>query len=155
MELNSMSSFHRKPANSMRFAIFLIGAAAVVLIVWLGYNSFASQAEPPLLSDYQAVFLENGQVYFGKLKPMGSWLALTDVYYLQVTQPLQSASGQESPPTQTGTANASQEVKLVKLGSELHGPQDAMYIDRSKILFWENMKEDSKVLEAIKRYGGN
>ncbi len=102
-------------------------------------------------SEYQSVFLANGQVYFGKLAEQGRWLVLTDVYYLQVTQPLQSASGAGATPTTTGTDTANNtEIKLVKLGSELHGPEDAMYIDRNQVLFWENMKDNSKVLEAIK-----
>jgi hypothetical protein len=40
----------------------------------------------------------------------------------------------------------------VKLGSELHGPQDAMFIDSDKVMFWENMKDDSKVVQAIHQH---
>ena len=43
-------------------------------------------------------------------------------------------------------------IELVKLGAELHGPEDAVFIEKSQVLFWENMKDSSKVLEAIKQY---
>ncbi|OGE74035.1 MAG: hypothetical protein A3I07_01130 [Candidatus Doudnabacteria bacterium RIFCSPLOWO2_02_FULL_42_9] len=100
-------------------------------------------------TEYQAVFLTSGQVYFGKLSMgEGDWMQLRDIYYLQVTQQLQP-----DPTSQDATAQTQQKnIQLVKLGSELHGPQDVMNIDRDKILFWENMKDDSKVVEAIRKY---
>jgi hypothetical protein len=97
---------------------------------------------------YQAVFLTSGQVYFGKLEASGSWLKLADIYYLQTSQPLQTTN------SNTPLADANQNIQLVKLGNELHGPTDAMYIGRKEVLFWENIKDDSKVLDAINKYKG-
>ena len=95
---------------------------------------------------YQAVFLTNGQVYFGKLKnPDSAYVKLTDIYYLQVQQTVQ-------PDQQKEDANKQPNVSLAKLGSELHGPEDTMYISRDQILFWENLKEDGKATQAIKDY---
>jgi ABC-type proline/glycine betaine transport system ATPase subunit len=95
---------------------------------------------------YQAVFLTNGQVYFGKLKnPDSAYVKLTDIYYLQVQQTVQ-------PDQQKEDANKQPNVSLAKLGSELHGPEDTMYISRDQILFWENLKDDGKVTQAIKDY---
>ncbi len=93
-------------------------------------------------SEYQAVFLTNGQVYFGKLEMEHRWVELTDIYYLQATQPLQQGTEPAQP--------ANNQIQLVKLGSELHGPKDQMFIERDKILFWENLKDDSKVVQKIK-----
>lgn len=96
---------------------------------------------------YQAVFLTNGQVYFGQLgSGFGGFMKLDDVYYLRVQRALQ--------PAQTEDGVASQEqtgISLVKLGSELHGPEDSMLINRDQILFVEAMKTDSKVVQAIKK----
>jgi hypothetical protein len=105
-------------------------------------------------SEYQAVFLSNGQVYFGKLDYEHKWVILRDIYYLQVTEDLQPASNNSNatPNQNTSQNNQQQQIQLVKLGSELHGPQDEMFIDKSQILFWENMKDDSKVLQSIKQY---
>lgn len=96
---------------------------------------------------YQAVFLANGQVYFGKLsEPNSQYVTLKDIYYLQVVQ--QQLQGQQYS-QQTGQ---SPQVSLVKLGNELHGPEDEMKISRTQILFYEELKPDSQVVKAIKDY---
>jgi hypothetical protein len=103
-------------------------------------------------SGYQAVFLSNGQVYFGKMSDVNSsYVTLSDIYYLQVTQPPLQGSQQ----SQSTTPQAQPQLSLVKLGNELHGPVDEMKINRDQILFFEDMKEDAKVMEAIKEYKAN
>ena len=95
---------------------------------------------------YQAVFLTNGQVYFGKLSKVdSSYVVLKDIYYLQVQQTVQ-------PKDSSTTANNNSQVSLAKLGGELHGPEDVMYISRQQVLFWENLKTDGKVAKAIADY---
>lgn len=94
----------------------------------------------------QAIFLTNGQVYFGYVQnESAAMVKVTDVYYLQVQQTdgAQSKDGQQP------------QVSLVKLGNELHGPKDEMRINHDQILFVEDMKDDSKVNEAIKSFVAN
>lgn len=68
---------------------------------------------------YQGLFLKSGQVYFGKLSQQdNNTFKLTKVYYLK------EDSG-----------------KLHRLGDEQHRPQDAMYIPRESVDFWENLQE--------------
>ncbi len=95
--------------------------------------------------EYQAVFLSNGQVYFGKFSQNPGSATLTNIYYLQVQEPLQPAEGQDA-------ASQQAELKLIKLGNELHGPEDTMRINPDHILFIEDLKEDGRVVEAIRRY---
>ncbi|MBW4061710.1 hypothetical protein HJC99_04035 [Candidatus Saccharibacteria bacterium] len=96
--------------------------------------------------EYQALFLTNGQVYFGKLSHTdSSYVKLTNIYYLQVQQSVQPSSSASS-------SAANQQVSLAKLGGELHGPEDAMYVSRAQVLFWENLKTDGKVTQAINNY---
>lgn len=122
---------------------------AIVLVVVLGW--FVNRALATPLADsavkskqYQAVFLTNGQVYFGKVKMVdSSYVKLTDIYYLQVQQQVQ-------PKDQN--AQAQPQVSLAKLGGELHGPEDVMYISRTQVLFWENLKTDGKVAKAVADY---
>jgi hypothetical protein len=129
-----------------RVAAILISAVAVVVLGW-----FAAKAYGMLMADaavkskqYQAVFLTNGQVYFGKLtRTDSSYVKLTDIYYLQVQQQVQPKDQSQS---------QSPQVSLAKLGGELHGPEDIMYISRQQVLFWENLKDDGKVTTAIKSY---
>ena len=116
-----------------------------VLVLWLAtYTSLLPvQFTPRFSSSYQAVFLTNGQVYFGKLyRENSSFPVLRDVYYLQVTQPPQPLQEGQTPPTN---------INLVKLGGELHGPQDEMRINKNQILFVEDLKNDSKVVTAIQQ----
>lgn len=92
--------------------------------------------------DYQAIFLTNNQVYFGKVaNPNAQYMVLTDIYYLQVTQQLQ-------PPTDRPVQN----LQLVKLGNELHGPTDEMRINRDQILFIEDLKDDSNIVKTIRDF---
>jgi hypothetical protein len=55
------------------------------------------------------------------------------------------------PKDQSASSN-NQQVSLAKLGGELHGPEDVMYVNRDQVLFWENLKDNGKVVTAIKNY---
>ena len=90
-------------------------------------------------SSYQAVFLTNGQVYFGSISNVNdNYVVLRNIYYLQ------QATGSPQ-----GSAQQSQPFTLVKLGKEFHGPADVMYINRSQILFYEDLRSDSNVVKTI------
>ena len=95
----------------------------------LSRDNFDKIADP---DTYQAVFLSNDQIYFGHLKnnQEPEYLILTDVYYVKI--------GDDS----TG--------QLVKLGTiEPHGPENTMIINKEQVLFWENLKSDSRVIKTI------
>ena len=95
--------------------------------------------------NYYAVFLSNGQVYFGKItKATDEFTLLNNIYYLQVSNALQQV-----PPTET---EQQPQLTLVKLGNELHGPEDYMKINNSHIVFVEALKNSGKVVEAINQY---
>ncbi len=98
---------------------------------------FDMQKRDPL--QYSAVFLVNGQVYFGKIKYNNSHeMLLTDVYYLELNQD-----------GSTPNSVADNHFSLIKLGSELHGPTNEMYINKNQIVFYENLRKDSKLVESI------
>ena len=121
--------------------MWLVLVALVVAGLWYGGLLNGGSA-----GKYQAVFLSNNQVYFGKLSNLNSnFPTLSDIYYLQVTQVLQPKAP-NSP---------AQQVNLVKLGGELHGPEDVMKINKDHILFVEDLKADSQVTNAIKDYKKN
>ena len=140
MSQNSSNPTQRKNSRS-KWPIFLAILLLSLAWVFFGRSFWLSRYAS---SEYQSVFLDNGQVYFGKLTFTGSWLKLTDVFYLQVTDPLQN--------TLEGGAQGEQNIQLIKLGAELHGPEDEMYISKNQVLFWENMKDGAKVLQSIKDY---
>ncbi len=91
---------------------------------------------------YQALFLSTGQVYFGKITAVTrDTMKLEDIYYLK-TGTVDKA-GNPTPGT---------DVSLVKLGKELHAPDDTMFIERKNLTFWENLKSDGQVAQAIVQY---
>lgn len=136
---------------------WVVLAVVVIVLVVLGvlfrnqlFKGAGSMGGTPAAgsSGFQAVFLTNGQVYFGKLTNVdGNYPVLTDIYYLQVGP--QQGSGTAT------TAPSQQSISLVKLGQELHGPVDEMHISRSQILFYEDLKSDGSVVKAIQAYKAN
>jgi hypothetical protein len=82
-----------------------------------------------------AVFLLDGQAYFGHLEdmPWSGTIVLRDVYYLN----------------DASKVTTDLPVGLVKRGGELHQPADVMYIRRDKVLAIERVTLGSPVGQAI------
>lgn len=123
-----------------------INLILVILLVFVAAAAgvFLSQSRrvDSSASSYSAVFLTNGQVYFGRIDRLSSQtIDLVDIFYLQV-------NSQES----LQKTESSPDISLVKLGNELHGPTDKMVITREQVLFTESLKKDSKVVQAINNY---
>jgi hypothetical protein len=89
-------------------------------------------------AQYQAVFLTNGQTYFGRYYDrIGAYAKIEDAYYLQQTQ---------------GTdPNATPDTKIVRRGRELHGPASRMLIPKSAVLFVEDLTEASPIAQFMKQ----
>jgi len=125
-----------------------IAILIVVILVAIAYMVFFRSKTNLVVdpSKYQAVFLTNGQVYFGKISDeKKDYVAVNDVYYMVLKQPLQNQKkeGEEQ------AEQAKPEYTLVKLGKEMHGPT-SMSINKDQILFIENLSDDSKVVSTIK-----
>lgn len=130
--------------------VFLILAAVTFIGAYLSRALGTLSADAAVKSkQFQAVFLTNGQVYFGNVSKVdSSYVKLTNIYYLQVAS---AATGSQTVQPKASDAS-NQQVSLAKLGGELHGPEDSMYISREQVLFWENLKSDGKVANAIADY---
>jgi hypothetical protein len=105
--------------------------------VWYSYNTFLG-SDSALMgnSTYVAVFLTTNQVFFGKIESMNYRdVVLTDTFYLQ------QGGSVENP-----------EFILQKSGSELHAPEDMMFINRDHILIIQPLKASSQVLTSIAQY---
>lgn len=136
--------------SGMKFAtvalLFSATALVVVLVYFLATGKSSGEAKYVDNSKLQAVFLNGGQVYFGKIEDLNSkYLRMGNIYYLRVNQTVQP--NQEN--NQQATAN---DISLVKLGCELHGPEDKMLINREQVIFWENLKDDGQVAKAVAEY---
>ncbi|HET7639181.1 MAG TPA: hypothetical protein VFK47_10615 [Ktedonobacteraceae bacterium] len=127
--------------------IILLFSVTVLAVAVAGLLYFGGPKEGNIVKSdkYQAVFLTNGQVYFGHLQEVnGSYLNLQNIFYLN------SADGASS--TQSNNSNAQQNLSLVKLGCEVHGPYDQMVINRDQVTFWENLKDDGQAAKAIAQW---
>jgi len=116
----------------------------VVIVVVIGFGFFKDGWQQMNREKYyQAVHLSNGQVFFGKLQPWNhKEVFLTEVYYLQNAD---TASSNKN----SNTNSTTPQFSLVKLGNELHGPFDHIYINKSQIIYTEDLKNDSQVVQAI------
>ena len=126
----------------------IVGILVILTLFYFGKDTlmrtFGFDGFDKKLNDaYSAVFLTNGQVYFGKIAEKDkSEILLKEVYYLQVNDNANQAL----------EAVSQARFNLVKLGSELHGPTDELYINRDQVIFYEYLRNDSQVLELIKNY---
>lgn len=146
MPNNQNSSNSRKvvePTWAGKVLVLLLIVASLLLIVTMA-RSLLPKERLVKEDQYQAVFLTNGQVYFGHLSSVNDeYVSLQNIYYLQEdTQNLQ---------TQEAQAQNQPNLKLIKLGNELHGPEDQMFIGRDKIIFWENLKNDGRIAGEINK----
>jgi hypothetical protein len=136
--------------SSKRLGLLKIGAFALLLCVVIIIAALAllfsfgdNHESKAVMSDkLQSVFLNNGQVYFGNIKTLNDkYVDLTGVYYLRTNST-----------STTTTATSANDVSLVKLGCELHGPYDEMIINRDQVTFWENLQSSGQVAKAVAQF---
>ncbi len=131
-------SWYRLFNGVMLVGIALLIAATAIAITRGGSN----EQKYVNTKQYQAVFLNNGQVYFGYVLSLNSqYVRMANIYYLT-----QADSG-------TSSTTASNNYSLVKLGcQQIHAPTDQMVINRDQVTFWENLSNDGKVVQSIKQF---
>jgi hypothetical protein len=87
---------------------------------------------------YQAVFLANGQTYFGRYYDrLGAFAKIEDVYYLQQVQ--------------SADPNAAPDTKILRRGRELHSPASRMLVPKSAVLFVEDLTDASPIAQFMKQ----
>ncbi|HAC56223.1 TPA: hypothetical protein DCF80_01870 [Candidatus Saccharibacteria bacterium] len=129
----------RKDRDQLFIAIGGVVIVLVGLVTWL----WMSAPERPLADRYQAVFLDNGQAFFGKLKNVtGEYLVIEEAYRAQA-QDLPSDATDEQ---KEAVAN---NVSLIKVGKEVYGPENAVRVRAEQVVYWQNLTPDSKVSKAI------
>lgn len=131
-----------------RSSVILLFAIAIIILAIAALTFFGGNSESHLVKKgkYQAVFLNNGQVYFGNIQDLNNkFINLDNIYYLQTN----------SSNSSTTSSSSNSNVSLVKLGCELHAPFDQMVINRDQVLFWENLQDGGQVVKAIKQYQQN
>ncbi|HCG00634.1 MAG TPA: hypothetical protein DEV93_08840 [Chloroflexi bacterium] len=100
-------------------------------------DSLASAINP---NEYQMVYLTNGETYFGKLSPHGG-----DFYYIRHVYTL---TARASPRSGTPLQHT-----LIKLTNEIHGPQDLLVVNKSHIVYMENLRPNGCATILMTRGG--
>ncbi len=118
--------------------------AVLLVLAFLWKLSAVASSKWPFFSDidsdkFQAVFLTNGQAYFGHISEIGeSSLVLEDIYYFKAS----------------GEAVSGQQLNLVRLEDEIYGPEDVIHISNSQVSYWQNLRSDSQVVKMINQLEG-
>jgi len=113
-----------------RLVILLVGLVAgfAVGVLW------TSRPRVKLDTPYQAVLLDSGLVYYGRIQGADTaFPVMTDVFYVQ---------------TQTNPQTKEVTNVLTRRGKEWHGP-DKMILNRRHIMLIEPVSPDSKVAQLI------
>ena len=116
--------------NIVMISILLLALCAALLHFWLLPRLLA----PKFDTEYQAVILTSGIVYFGKIDRLWTpYPELTDIFYVQAVRDQESGQA----------ANV-----LIKRGNELHAP-DRMVLNAENILMIEPVTPGSQVAARI------
>lgn len=136
-----------EPPRRKKWPLFAAVGVVIVAILVASWFMFGRGVSPkvPATDRYQAVFLDNGQVFFGKLKNVdGEYLVLEEAYYTKKADVPEDATDEQK-------AAIEANVSLAKVGSEVYGPETTMSIRSEQVLFWQNLTKDSKVAQAIEK----
>lgn len=92
---------------------------------------------------YQAIFLTNGQAYFGNITEItNEYIILEEPYSIKLQQKQTDGEGE----------TAQSEVKLLSIEDEFYKPVGYMLIKKSQINFIEELQDSSQIIEIIENY---
>ena len=143
-----VSSAHRVPVGgtvdhrrasvpAVRWMLGVAGVLILVAAIIAGVIWYQHRNDQALLSDrYQIVYLLTGQIYIGKLQnTSGQYLTLTHAYTLQTPQ--------------ADAAKTDTTSNIIQVSRQVYGPEDSMALRADQVEFWQNLRTDSKVAQAI------
>lgn len=120
--------FRRKKVFLAVLILVLI-ILGVIIGVWVAGSGHDESAP----SGYSAVYMAQGNIYFGKLHWFPS-LHLSDALVLQ----------------QTAAANSQQSgLSLVPFKNAFWGPVGDIYLNQAQVVFWAPIRSDSQVAQVI------
>jgi hypothetical protein len=125
------------PADGLGWRLARVGIAIGVILLAFAIIRVWDFTIPRVgAARYQAVFLSNGQTWFGHYRDrLGPYAAMGSVYYVQT----KAAQETDVPPTS----------QLIKRGNELHAPDPQVLIPKTAILFIEDLRDDSPIAKYM------
>lgn len=145
--LPPVKASNRKSKTGLLWTVGLVVFALLVGVfggyVWASANGTTDTGIDS--KKYQAVYLMNGQLYFGKLGMLDdSRFKLSNVYYLQA-----GTNEDGTKKETTSSADAASNFQLIKLSGAIYGPSDEMVISKDQVLYYQNLDADSKASKLI------
>lgn len=103
-----------------RWLLWVIIALVVILLILVAWQIFFAK------SQYSAVYLRTGEVYFGKLVRF-PYFGLKNVYSIQAT------GDQQNP------------FRIQKFADSFWGPEDRIKINRDEVVWYTELKDESQL----------
>lgn len=133
-----------------------IAVIAAVIIVVLGLWGprvilFFQTRFLPFSSNWEAIYMTNGDVYVGKIRGSTSnIIKLSDTYFVQVLkQDENNLGGKANSFRLTGSSN---NLTLIKWGfSQPLKSAGELFISRNNIAFWEKLDSNSEVVKQLEK----
>ena len=148
-EINNSSKPARKTGDYRR-AIFTFAVLIFVLVLFFTgvslWQDGTVRNAMQLINykdSYQVVFLASGQAYFGRIAEItNEYVKLEDAFSIKVQQ---APTGEDSTATQS-------EIKLLSIEDEFYQPEGYMLIEKNAVLFIEELKDSSSIIEIMENY---
>ena len=138
------TEYHTSPGWVRAIWIILLFSATIVIGGILSLLFFANPGEQKYVdgSKFQALYLNDQEVYFGKIKTINArFVDLQDVFSTNNPNALKAV--------QTSKSASTTALSIVKPDCNAYGPYDEMIIARSNVRYWQNLRPDSQVVQAI------
>jgi len=148
--MNDKKTKKAKNATSYGRAIFVFAILIFVLVlIFTGVSMWQNGTVKNTIQvfkykdTYQVVFLTSGQAYFGNITEItNEYIVMENPFSIKVQQTQAGEEGQS-----TGS-----EIKLLSIEDEFYQPEGYMLIEKSAILFIEELKDSSQIIEIIENY---
>lgn len=113
--------------------LFCIVAVSGIWFLISRHFGGSSETPPAGASDYAAVYLTNGSVYFGKLTWSLPEPRLTHVWVLE----------------QGTTQKGQPQTNVVPFKNAVWSPSDEIYLNPQSVLYWTYLQSSSNLLKAM------
>lgn len=149
--LNDFGGEFLQQRPAVRKNHFLRGVVTIVILALIaggvGYavNRYYFTLSKNKQETFHAVFLTNGQAFFGTIRSEDEYnIILDDVFYMQLV------NRQMPPAEEGGEPQVVQVPQLVRKGDEYYGPSGTIRINRNQVTTIEELREDSDILKEIR-----
>lgn len=113
----------------------LLGLVALVVVVAVVVGFLGMQKNAEFRNTYSVVYLTSGEIYVTKLSVFPK-LVMEDPYLLVLIQ----------------DAKKNSNFQLTPISESVWAPKK-LYLERSQVLYYGPLREDTKVLETLKNAG--